>query len=203
MSDVQGTLEVAKGISDYGIMIIICAVFLMLSSGLMIACFKWFKSVISNIMTDYSEKLAKLQETANKNGEAMIDIAEGLMPETQLRIKNISGVFFDYAVEKVCRLIKKVREENHIANKEATQTKIRTLLRNLYEDRNSKFDNFRYRGKKLSEYCNPEWIEWVAKVMEGELYHEDGVNNGRAYTNVKAVYDNIKLDFYHRMTNQI
>lgn len=203
MSDVQGTLEVAKGISDYGIMIIICAVFLMLSSGLMIACFKWFKSVISNIMTDYSEKLAKLQETANKNGEAMIDIAEGLMPETQLRIKNISGVFFDYAVEKVCRLIKKVREENHIANKEATQTKIRTLLRNLYEDRNSKFDNFRYRGKKLSEYCNPEWIEWVAKVMEGELYHEDGANNGRAYTNVKAVYDNIKLDFYHRMTNQI
>ena len=39
--------------------------------------------------------------------------------------------------------------------------------------------------------------------MEGELYNEAGANNGRAYTNVKAVYDNIKLDFYHRMTNQI
>lgn len=203
MNEVQHTLDVAKGISDYGIMIIICAVFLMLSSGLMIACFKWFKSVIESIMNDYSDKLAKLQETANKNGEAMIDIAEGLMPETQLRIKSISGVFFDLATEKVCRLIKKIREENHIANKEATQIKIRTLLRNLYEDRNSKLDNFRYRGKKLSEYCNPEWVEWVAKVMENELYNEDGANNGRAYTNVRAVYDNIKLDFYHRMTNQI
>lgn len=203
MNEVQQTLDVAKGISDYGIMIIICAVFLMLSSGLMIACFKWFKSVIESIMNDYSDKLAKLQETANKNGEAMIDIAEGLMPETQLRIKSISGVFFDLATEKVCRLIKKIREENHIANKEATQIKIRTLLRNLYEDRNSKLDNFRYRGKKLSEYCNPEWVEWVAKVMENELYNEDGANNGRAYTNVRAVYDNIKLDFYHRMTNQI
>lgn len=199
MSGVNETLDVAKGISDYGIMIMICAVFLMLASGLMIACFKWFKSVIENILNDYSDRLGNLQEIANKNGESMIDIAEGLMPETQLRIRNISGVFFDLAVEKVCRLIKKIREENHIANQEATKKKIRTLLHNMYEDRNSRFDSFKYRGKQLSVYCNPEWIEWVAKVIEGELYNEAGANNGRAYTNVKAVYDNIKLDFYHRL----
>ena len=201
MNEVQQTLDVAKGISEYGIMIIICAVFLVLASTLMIACFKWFKSVIENIMNDYSDRLERLQETANKSTEAMVDIAEGLIPETQLRIKNISGVFFDLAVEKVCRMIKKIREENHIANTEATKAKIRTLLHNLYEDRNSKFDCFRYRGKPLSQYCNAEWVEWVAKVIEDELYNEAGANNGRAYTNVKAAYDNIKLDFYHRMTN--
>ena len=201
MDGVNETLQVAKGISDYGIMIVICAVFLVLASGLMIACFKWFKSVIENIMNDYSDRLERLQETANKSTEAMVDIAEGLIPETQLRIKNISGVFFDLAVEKVCRLIKKIREENHIANKEATKAKIRTLLHNIYEDRNSKFDSFRYRGKPLSQYCNSEWVEWVAKVMADELYNEAGPNNGRAYTNVKAMYENIKLDFYHRLNN--
>ena len=203
MGNIQGTLDVAKGISDYGIMIIICAIFLLLSSGLMVACFRWFKSVIESILNDYSDKLTNLQELATKNGEAMIDIAEGLIPEPQLRIKSISGVFFDLAVEKVCRIIKKIREENHIADKDATKAKIHTLLHNLYEDRNSRFDNFRYRGKRLSEYCSPEWIEWVAKVVENELYNETGPNNGRAYTNVKAVYDNIKLDFYHRITNQL
>ena len=203
MGNIQGPLDVAKGISDYGIMIIICAIFLLLSSGLMVACFRWFKSVIESILNDYSDKLTNLQELATKNGEAMIDIAEGLIPETQLRIKSISGVFFDLAVEKVCRIIKKIREENHIADKDATKAKIHTLLHNLYEDRNSRFDNFRYRGKRLSEYCSPEWIEWVAKVVENELYNETGPNNGRAYTNVKAVYDNIKLDFYHRITNQL
>lgn len=203
MNNIQGTLDVAKGISDYGIMIIICAIFLLLSSGLMVACFRWFKSVIESILNDYSDKLTNLQELATKNGEAMIDVAEGLIPETQLRIKSISGVFFDLAVEKVCRIIKKIREENHIADKDATKAKIHTLLHNLYEDRNSRFDNFRYRGKRLSEYCSPEWIEWVAKVVENELYNETGPNNGRAYTNVKAVYDNIKLDFYHRITNQL
>lgn len=203
MSEVQHVTEVAKDISDYGIMIVICAVFLLLASGLMITCFRWFKSVIENILNDYSDKLTHLQELATKNGEAMVDIAEGLIPETQLRIKSISGVFFDLAVEKVCRLIKKIREENHIGDKEATKTKIHTLLHNLYEDRNSRFDNFRYRGKRLSEYCNPDWIEWVAQVIESELYNEAGANNSRAYTNVKAVYDNIKLDFYHRITNQL
>ena len=55
--------------------------------------------------------------------------------------------------------------------------------------------------KKLSEYCNPEWVEWVSKVIEGEIYNEAGINNDRAYTNVKAVYDNIKLDFYHNLNN--
>lgn len=197
--EINDTLQIAKGISDYGIMIVISAFFLVLSGSLMIVCFKWFKTMIENIMNDYSERLERLQNTVNKSTEAMIDIAEGLIPETQLRIKNISNVYFDLAVEKVCRLIKRLREENHIDDREAEGKKIRTLLRNIHEDRNSKLDSFRFRGKPLSEYCNPDWVEQVAKVVEGELYNENGANNRRAYTNVKAAYDNIKLDFYHRL----
>ena len=201
MNEVQQTLDVAKGISEYGIMIIICAVFLVLASALMIACFRWFKSSISTLVT-FPREIRELTDKLENSNHIIETIAEGLMPETQLRIKSISGVFFDLAVEKVCRLIKRIREENHIADKETTKAKIHTLLHNLYEDRNSRFDNFRYRGKKLSEYSNPEWVEWFSQVVESELYNEAGANNGRAYTNVKAVYDNIKLDFYHRMTNQ-
>ena len=198
MDGVQQVTEVAKDISDYGVMVVICAIFVLLASGLMVACFKWFRSAMGDILS-YTDELRELNEKFDHNNHVMEAIAEGLVPETQMRIKSISGAFFDLAVEKVCRLIKKIREENHIADKEATKAKIHTLLRNLYEDRNSKFDNFRYRGVKLSEYSNPEWMDWVAKVVEGELYNEAGANNGRAYTNVKAVYDNIKLDFYHRM----
>lgn len=199
MNEVESTLKIAQGISEFGFMIIVCSIFLILSASLMIVSFKWFKGIIEQIIKDFSAQLETLQQTANRNGEAMVDIAEGLMPETQLRIKNTSGVYFDLATEKVCRMIKKIREENHIIDKEATKAKIRKLLTNLYNDRNSRFDFYRYRGKKLSEYCNPEWIEWVAKVIEDELYNEAGANNGRAYTNVSAVYENIKLDFYHRL----
>ena len=201
MGEVESTLKMAQGISEFGITILICAVFLVLSSGLMITCFAWFKNIIERIMTDYSQKLTKLQNTANTSVEAMVDIAEGLVPETQLRVKNISNVYFDLAIEKVCRIIKKVREENHIADKDATKAKILTLLTNLYEDRNSRFDSFKYRGKPLSSYANPEWIQKVAEVVENEIYNVDGANNGRAYTNVHAVYDNIKLDFYKRLND--
>lgn len=199
MNEVESTLKIAQGISEFGFMTIVCSIFLILSASLMIVSFKWFKGIIEQIIKDFSAQLETLQQTANRNGEAMVDIAEGLMPETQLRIKNTSGVYFALATEKVCRMIKKIREENHIIDKEATKAKIRKLLTNLYNDRNSRFDFYRYRGKKLSEYCNPEWMEWVAKVIEDELYNEAGANNGRAYTNVSAVYENIKLDFYHRL----
>ena len=199
MNEAQNVTEIARSISDYGFMVVVSAFFLILSMGLMVTCFKWFKSVIEKIMGDYSKQLEKIQETATSNNEAMLDIAEGLIPETQLRIKNISNSYFDLAAYKVAALIKKIRTENHIADHEATQRKIRTLLKNLYEDRNSRFDSFRYRGQRLSEYCNPEWIEQVARVVEAELYSENGVNDERAFTNITAAYDNIKLDFYHRL----
>lgn len=199
MNEIEQVIQVAKGISEFGILVMIAAFFLLLSAGVMIWNMRSYKSIIEQIMSDFSDKLNLIQETANKNAQTMIDIAEGLIPETQLRIKNISGVFFDLSVERVCRIIKRVRQENHIVDKEATRTKIRTLLTNLFEDRNSKLDTFTYRGKKLSEYSNLDWIEWVAQVVENEIYNEAGENNGRAYSNVCMVYEKIKLDFYHRL----
>lgn len=199
MNEIEQVTQVAKEISEFGILVMIAAFFLLLSAGVMIWNMRSYKSIIEQIMSDFSDKLNLIQETANKNAQTMIDIAEGLIPETQLRIKNISGVFFDLSVERVCRIIKRVRQENHIVDKEATRTKIRTLLTNLFEDRNSKLDTFTYRGKKLSEYSNLDWIEWVAQVVENEIYNEAGENNGRTYSNVCMVYEKIKLDFYHRL----
>ena len=46
-----------------------------------------------------------------------------------------------------------------------------------------------------------KFFDSVKKVVENEIYNESGANNGRAYTNVQAIYENIKLDFYHRINN--
>lgn len=201
MNEVQQVTEVAKGISDYGMMAVTAAFFLILSAGMMIALFKWFKSIITQIIQDNKENLQGVLAETRKQNELLNDLAEGLRPETQLRIRNLTGFAFDLSVEQVCRLIKKIREENHIIDKEATREKIRKSLTVLHDDRNSRFDTFTYRGEKMSAYCNSEWIEQVAKVVESEIYHEDGTNNGRAYTNVKLAYDNIKTDFYHRLNS--
>ena len=197
----EDVTTIAKGISDWGMMAITAAFFLVLSAGLMIACFKWFKSIINGIINSTAKTMNDLLNETRVQNEMLADISEGLRPETQLRIKNTSSTYFDLSVEKVCRLIKKIIEENHIVDRKATVDKIRNLVRNLHEDRNSRFDCYTYRGKKLSSYTNPDWVEWVAKVIEEEIYNENGTNNGRAYTNIQAVYENIKLDFYHRINN--
>lgn len=192
---------VAKGIGDYGMMAVTAAIFLMLSAAMMVFIFKWFKAIIEQMMQDNKENLQELAKTTNAQNDMLQDISEGLRTETQLRIRNLTGFAFDLSIEQVCRLIKRVREENHIIDHEATAKKIRKSLMVIHNDRNSRFDPFTYRGKRISEYCNTDWIEDVAKVVEGEIYNEDGANNARAYTNVKLAYDNIKTDFYQRLNS--
>lgn len=208
MNEVQQVTEIAKGISDYGILIMIGAAYLILSISMMVTIFQWFKSIINQLLEDSKQSSKRQQESwkdllaeTRKQNEMLTDLSEGLRTETQLRIRNLSGFAFDLSVEQVCRMIKKIREENHIYDKEATRKKIRKSLTVLHEDRKSRFDPYTYRGKHLSDYCNSEWIEQVAKVVEAEIYSMDGQNNGRAYTNVKLAYDDIKTDFYHNLNN--
>lgn len=199
MTEIQGVIEVAEGISNFGVMVIICASFIVLSLLMWVAIFKWFKSIIDNTMKNNAKVMNELLKKTDAQNELLNDIADGMRPTTLLQIKNISNTCFDLSVERVCRIIKKVREENNIINKEATKAKIRTLLCNLHEDRNSRFDNHRYRGKTLTQYTSPGWIDWVAEIVESEVYAETQ-NNARAFTNVEAVYSKIRLDFYHRLT---
>ena len=201
MNNITDVTTVAHGISDFGMMAVTAAFFLILSAAMMVAIFKWFKAIIEQMMQDNKESLQELAKTTNAQNDMLQDISEGLRTETLLRIRNLTEFAFDLSIEQVCRLIKRVRQENHIIDHEATAAKIRKSLMVIHNDRNSRFDPFTYRGKPISDYCVIEWVEDVAKVVEGEIYNADGANNARAYTNVKLAYDNIKTDFYQRLNS--
>lgn len=201
MNSMTDVTTVAHGISDFGMMAVTAAFFLILSAAMMVAIFKWFKAIIEQMMQDNKESLQELAKTTNAQNDMLQDISEGLRTETLLRIRNLTGFAFDLSIEQVCRLIKRVRQENHVIDHEATAAKIRKSLMVIHNDRNSRFDPFTYRGKPISDYCVIEWVEDVAKVVEGEIYNADGANNARAYTNVKLAYDNIKTDFYQRLNS--
>lgn len=201
MNSITDVTTVAHGISDFGMMAVTAAFFLILSAAMMVAIFKWFKAIIEQMMQDNKESLQELAKTTNAQNDMLQDISEGLRTETLLRIRNLTGFAFDLSIEQVCRLIKRVRQENHIIDHEATAAKIRKSLMVIHNDRNSRFDPFTYRGKPISDYCAIEWVEDVAKVVEGEIYNADGANNARAYTDVKLAYDNIKTDFYQRLNS--
>ena len=199
--DAQNVTEVAKGISDYGMMAVTAAIYLLLSAAMMIAIFKWFKTIINRILGQQTESMKQLAEIQSENNRMLKFMSDGLKTETMLRIRNLTGFAFDLSVEQVCRLVKRIRKENHIADRQSTATKIRKCLQVIHDDRNSRFDPFTYGGKPLSDYCNKKWVEDVAKVVESEIYNEDGENNARAYTKIKLAYDNIKTDFYQRLND--
>lgn len=191
----------AKGISDFGFLIIAGACFVLLAVVMMVTMWLWFRSIINSILGDNKATMSGLLTETQKQNSMLVDISEGMRPVTMLRIKNLSSVCFELSKEQVLRIIAKVRKENNIADRERTALKIRSLLRNLHDDRNSRFDNDTYRGRKLSSYTSEEWIERVAQVVEAEIYNEHGSNDERARSNVSLAYDEIKLDFYHNLQN--
>lgn len=197
---VNSALETGRSISDFGMMAVTAGFFLVLSAILMVTCFRWFMKVINDMMVEHKKTMVQLLEETRQQNTMLSEISEGLAPENQLKVKTISNLFFDLAIEKVCRVIKRVRTENHIADKDATKIKVIKLLRNIHDDRNSKLDSFTYMGHPLSFYTNPEWVQQIAEVVLAEVYNEHGENNGRAYTNVDAAYAKIRLEFYNNMT---
>lgn len=199
MEDITAVVTTAKTISDYGALITIGAIFIILSLMMWVAIFRWFKTIINRIIDNNNKDMHEILNETKRQNDMLNDISEGLRNETQLRLKNLTSIAFDLSIEQVCKLIIKIREENHIANKEVTKQKIRKQLRIIHEDRNSRFDAFTYRNVRISSFCSEDWIEQVAVVVENEIYNDNGINNQRAYTNVKMAYDDIKLDFYHKM----
>ena len=191
-------VSVARGISDYGALAVLSASFILISVITQFSIFRWFKNIIDGLIKNTSCAIDDLLKETKMQNEQLTDIAEGLRPRTMLEIKDITKTCFDLSVEKVCQMIKKVKEENNIHDEESTKKKIRLLLTNLHEDRNSRFDNHIFKGKPLTYYTSTEWIDWVEDVVIKEVYSET-MNEKRARTNVIAVYDRIKLDTYHKM----
>ena len=191
-------VSVAKGISDYGALAVLSASFILISVITQFSIFRWFKNIIDGLIKNTSCAIDDLLKETKMQNEQLTDIAEGLRPRTMLEIKDITKTCFDLSVEKVCQMIKRVKEENNIHDEESTKKKIRLLLTNLHEDRNSRFDNHIFKGKPLTYYTSTEWIDWVEDVVIKEVYSET-MNEKRARTNVIAVYDSIKLDTYHKM----
>lgn len=196
---IEGSLKTAQSISEFGLMVVICAFFLVCSGLLWIFMMRWMINIINDIMKSNKEMLVKLDGQMQENNKIMQSIAEGLRPETDMRVKTTSKNMFNLAKFELMEIIDTVRTENHISDREATEAKIIKLVTNLHEDKNADFSYYTYRGRKLSSYANGEWIKWMVQGVINEVYNDKGFNKDRMYTNITAIFDRIKLDFYHRM----
>ena len=196
---IEGALKTAQGISEFGLMVIICAFFVVMAALMMIFMFRWTINTINDVMRTNKEMLTRLDAQMQENNKIMQSIAEGLRPETDNRIKTTSKNMFNLAKYELKDIISTVRSENHLADREGTEGKIIKLVTNLHEEKNTDFECYTYRGRKLSSYTNPKWVEWMTQGVINEVYNDKGFNEDRMDTNITALFDRIKLDFHHRL----
>lgn len=199
MNETKAALEVAESISNFGMMAVAAAFFVILAIVIMVMFVKWFKDIINNIMTTNQNMLTKLDAQMKENNDVMKSIAEGLRPETLLRVQTTSEMAFQLAQFRLLEIIDTVRTENHIVNREATEVKIEKLVLNLHEEMNGKFEYYSYRGKKLSAYTNQQWVDWMKQGVINEIYSDQERNEDRTHTNVSAIFKRIALDFNHNL----
>lgn len=197
---VDSVINTAEGISNFGILVITAAFYLVVTFLLIVSVFKWFKNLVDNVVTNQTQTMNRLLEETKGQNERLDLIREGLEPELINRVRIVGNALFDLAVWHTLDILSTVRRENHIVDREATCKKIRNLLTVEYQNVSSKLDGYgTYRGKKLSSYMDGTWVELVAKIVESELYNENGENPDRAFTNVTMTFDRIKIEFYNQI----
>lgn len=193
----QDIVTVSKAVSDFGFTVVASAVFLLMSIVVMLLFVLWAKSIINNMMKSTAHTQEQLLEETRQQNEMLANLSECLLPENMARVKVVSNALFDLAVEKVCRVVKKVRTENHIDDLDATKAKVQYLITNIYDDRNSRLDAFSFKGKPLSSYTDTKWIDNICTIVLDEIYKDE--NNGRTYSNVQSAYERIKIEFYKKL----
>lgn len=192
-------IDVARGISEFGMLAVTAAFFLVLSATMMATIMRFFVKMITTTINDQREILKELSENSRAEINLLSDISEGFRDETLNKIKVLSNALFDNEKNDSCKLLKQVRDENNISDKDRINQKLRQMVRNLHENRNSKFDIFSFRGHRLSTFTNATWVEEMATILAREIYSEDPQNHGRSCTNISAQIENMKLEFYHNI----
>ena len=196
---VNAALQLGKGISDFGMVAIAGAFFLIICGVMWLFIFKWFKHLVDNVITRQEKVINDLLVETKAQNEVLSDINEGLKPISQMQINSVCNNFFDLDCERLCRLVRNVRDENNIDDKQKTRRKIETRCNAIIKKRSIELDNFIHRGKRLSEFMSTDWVKKFSDIIESEIYNPVGANNARAYANIKTAIDEAKVEFFNNM----
>ena len=200
---VNAALQVGKGISDFGMVAIAGAFFLIICGVMWLFIFKWFKHLVDNVITRQEKVINDLLVETKAQNEVLSDINEGLKPISQMQINSVCNNFFDLDCERLCRLVRNVRDENNIDDKQKTRRKIETRCNAIIKKRSIELDNFIHRGKRLSEFMSTDWVKKFSDIIESEIYNPVGANNARAYANIKTAIDEAKVEFFNNMNKKV
>jgi hypothetical protein len=186
---------VAKGVSDFGMVVVAAGFYLTITAVMMIVILKWFVKLVNGIINSQQAALKEILVLQKSQDAKIGQIKEAVTSEEFNKIRVMSDYAFDFNMFQVLLSIADIKERNNLKNRTRVEKDLHQVLNNLYERRNSDFDTFTYNGKKLSQYANHDWAERLYDLCIDAIY--DGKDYQRAHYlgKLKQFYETVKIEF--------
>lgn len=190
----NSSLQVARGITEYGILVVIAAIFLVVTLITIIMFLRWFLKVINKLMNDFTKDLSELLQLTRDQNDKLDIIKEGLTEESMQRFKSIIKLTLSTAMHECNNLVIRILEENHINDREKTKLKIERYVDSIIKELILRIENFKYNNHKVSDFISDQHIQQICECVESEVYNENGYVQKRVFNNLKLIFDSILLN---------
>jgi len=199
MEQVATTVDVVRGISDFGMTAMTAGFYLVISAITLILFIRWFVKLVNQIFHVQQATLDNIIKGQASQEGKLDQLKEVLTGEVLGQVRVVIKHALDSVMYQVCISIAQIKEENHLEDNPAVENKIRSIIENLYHRNYSDLDMFSYNGRKLSYYMDPEWLErvyvyCVAAVYDGLAYHKK-----KYLFELGVIYEKIRLEFFENL----
>lgn len=156
----KSSVELAEAASDYGALKVIFGIFMVIVL-IMVVMFVYTVWNMNARISKVSELFHQVKDYFDGAADSTLGVTEA-----QILIRrefNCLGHILKYAILRM-------RNENHIDNKEATLKKIETVVNNEYSEVCGMLSNFTCNGKPLSNIFEPSDNEAIKDLVIEQVY---------------------------------
>lgn len=196
-------IGVATGISEVGLLVTVAGFYLVITAIMMIVFIRWFVRLVNKIFDTQQVTLENILQAQKMQDSKISQLKEALTGEILNQVRAFSNYAFDYNMHQVSVSIGQIKDDNNLENRDAVEKKVRAILGNLYNRRNSNFDFFTYNGRKLSYYTNPEWEDIVFKYCVDAIYDGEPYHRTRHLDGLDIIYERIKIEFFNNLKAKV
>jgi len=187
---IQSTLHIAKGISDYGMTQMMAALMFVITGVVVFILVRQYNA--SNRTNENISSVLLEIGTSLKNLNIKIDeMKDLLIAETYNQAKTVIKYILAYNKYQSLVFLGDTKDSDDLDNRDAVERKLRLFLENLHNRRNTDLDYFVYKGRKLSTFTNPAWIDGLFEYLLECIY------DGRPYS--RDAYIFLFDNFYEKM----
>jgi len=191
-------INVAKGIYEYGFSTMTLAFYLVVTGTMLFIVVRFFSRFLYKTMGIQQEVMNQLIINSDEQKNILMAIKESVNSNISSQNEIIANYMFKMDLHTIVREIHRIKEMNHIDDKEAVFLNLRQFLSNTFNKSKLNLALFAHDGTKLSNYMDETWLEITVQKCLEELYSKNYCIES-CYRNLGIVMEDFKIDFFNKI----